>query len=115
MSLEEYAVVAYSVHAVQLNFSDANKRCLVQSVHSFVIFLPVECAVDQQGGSSYLAETEDSLYGYSSSAVVEIRNWIRMTSSTDGKELRIRVLHKPMSIIIIIEIEEVFSMVSSKN
>lgn len=51
-------------------------------------FFPVECAAEQQGGYITLVKAGKSLYGYSSSVVVEVRDWIPVISSTDGRELK---------------------------
>lgn len=40
---------------------------------------------------------KESLYGYSSFAEVEVRDWILVISSTDRKELKIRFLQNAMS------------------
>lgn len=46
-------------------------------------FLPVECAVEKQSGNNGLIEMEAFLYDYSSSAVVNVREWIPVTSFAD--------------------------------
>lgn len=56
------ALVAYSVHAVPLNFSDAHKRFLAQSGHTLLVFLLIKCAAEQQCGNNELAEMIKSLY-----------------------------------------------------
>lgn len=77
------ASVAYSVHAALLNFRSANKQRLVHSVHILVVFLPVQCAVEQQGSSNDLAEMKELLYRYCSSAIVEVRDWIPVAIATN--------------------------------
>lgn len=47
-----------------------------------------------------MAEIEESLYGYSSSAVVEYWEWVSMPSSIDGRLLKIGALHKAMLIML---------------
>lgn len=81
------AFVAYLDHAVLLNFIEAFKWCQVQSVHSLLVFLPVEHAAEQQSCNNELAEIKESLGGYSSSGVLEVRHSMVVTFSTDGKEL----------------------------
>lgn len=95
--LKNSALVACSVSAVLLNFGNAYGWWLVENRHTSVTLLQVVCAAEQQGGSNKLAETKEFLDWFSLSTVVEVRKWIPVTSSTDKKELTIRVLHRDMS------------------
>lgn len=72
-SLEDSALVTYPIHAVLLSFRDVYKKWLVQSGHILVAILSVVYAVKQQGGIRKLAGMEESLHGYSSSAIVKVR------------------------------------------
>lgn len=105
-SLKCSALVAHPVHDVLLNFSYAYKWWLVQSGQSLMAFLPFECATKQQGERNELAEIKKSLYVYFLPAVVAVCDWISEISSTDGRELNIKALHKSISIILS-EIEEI--------
>lgn len=49
----------------------------------------VECAAEQRKSINGLAQTKGSMYGYSSSAVVKVRDRVPLTSSIDGRELKI--------------------------
>lgn len=61
-------------------------------------FLPVECSAIQQDGNNELAEIKGSLNGYSLSPVVEVRDWAIVAACTEGKEAKMGVLQKTMSI-----------------
>lgn len=54
----------------------------------------------RHGSNKELAEIKESLFGYTLSVVVGVRDWIPATFSTDGRELIMKVLHKSMSIIL---------------
>lgn len=97
--MEGSGQVAHPLHVVLLNFSDANKRWLVRSVHSQDISLPAERAAKQQGGRNKLAEMKEPLYEYSSSAVVAERDFVLLTSFANKRDLKIRVLRKGISIL----------------
>lgn len=74
MSLKGLALVPSLVYAVLPHFYDAYKQWLVQSGRTSVTFLPVERAAEQQIGNNELGEINESLYEYSSSAIVEVRD-----------------------------------------
>lgn len=63
-------------------------------------FLPVECKAEQHSGNNGLVEMKESLYGFFSFAVAEAREWIPVTSLTDEKVLKVRILYKFMPIIL---------------
>lgn len=63
-------------------------------------FLSVECAAEQLNGNNELDKMGESLYGYSTSGVVEVRDWISKTFSIDGKVLKIRFMHKIVSMML---------------
>lgn len=71
-----------------------------------IAFLPVENGSEQQAGNNELAEENGFLYKYSSSTIVEVRDWISVISSTDGREVEIEVLDKIM-LLTLSEIEEI--------
>lgn len=66
----------------------------------------VDGALELQSGNTELAGVEQLLYGYTSAAVVEVRDWLQVTSTTNGRKQKIRALHKGMSIILS-QIEEI--------
>lgn len=73
-SLRDSSLVAYPVHSVLIDFSEAYKQWLVRSRHNLVAFHPVKWAVKHQISNIELAGIKESLYGYSLSAVVEVRD-----------------------------------------
>lgn len=50
-----------------------------------MVFLLVECVAEQQGGNKKLAEMRESLYAFSSSAIVDVGFCILVITSTDEK------------------------------
>lgn len=65
-----------------------------------VAFLPVEFVAEQPASHIKLAKTEHSLYEYSSSTIVEVRDWILVTSYFDRREPKTKVLHKAISVLL---------------
>lgn len=99
-SLNGWTLVAYPVHAILFNFSNAYGRWLVLSKHSLVAFLPVWGTAEQQGGSKELTGMGQFFYRHSSSAVVGVQDMIPVTFSTDGRKLNAKVLHIVLSMIL---------------
>lgn len=99
-SLKGSTLVASQVYVVLHNFGDAYKRWLIQSALTFVAFLPLESAAEQKGCNDKLAEIKESSYQHSSFAVVVKPDSIPVTSSIGSKKLKMRVLHKVLSVIL---------------
>lgn len=95
--LKGSSLVAFLVHAVPLDFSDAKECWLLQSGHSLMAFLPVECVAEQQYSKEALAEMEESLYGNLFFVVIEVWKWISVKLRTYRTEMLIKVLHKAVS------------------
>lgn len=102
-----FALLAFPVHTVLLNFYDTYKRWLVRGNYTSVAFLLFSCAAEQQGGNNALIRMEEFLCGYFSSAIVDVRDWILVTRSANKIELKSRVLQKAMSKILF-KIKKIF-------
>lgn len=100
ITLKRSALFANHQHAVVLNFSKKYKMWLIQSGHSFTAFLSVqtrrsECIRDIDIGRSL-----ESVYGYSTSQVLEAGEMIPVMSGVRGRERIMHILHESMRLVL---------------
>lgn len=107
MSLERLALVAYSVHVVLLNNRDTYWRRLVQSGNNFVTYIPYEPAAEQQDSSIILVRMEEFFVRVLSACSSDKTELESTDVFTDGRELKLRVLHKAL-LKISSEFEEIY-------
>lgn len=94
-SLKNSTLVAYPVLAMLLNFSKKYKTQLILRGHSLAGLLPVQTENVKVCVSQILGSRK-SVYRYSTSQELEAEDIIQVTPGVDGKERKMRILHRSM-------------------
>lgn len=100
--LKGKVLIFYSIRAVLLNLSNTNKRWLVQRERSLVALPSADCTSKQQSDNNELVEMRAFWCRYCSLAIIDGREWLSVTPSTDINGMDIKVLRKAWWIILFV-------------
>lgn len=95
-SLKSSALVPYPLHAVLLNFRKEFKYRLIPGVHSCLAFLFVEIIRSEGMRKADIGEPRESVYGYSTTQILDAEEWIQKSSKMKESEKKISMLHQSL-------------------